>query len=168
MTVIGGFLLPAALLAPGKLAAQGGWILVAADTLIFLLGLHLLAGRFVYDAARRKRTLYALTDRRFLILSGLWWQFCRSRALNEIWVVFRREDRPGRTTIWLDSWPLLQLLRRRFSFGPAPSAADFQAFPVPRISGLYSIRFGWFGFELIEDGDDVAALIKDAHEKARS
>lgn len=168
LLTVGVLALDALLLHPEKIAPGGLPLVLVIMPVAFVFGFYVLIGRFLLDDRLQKKTLYAITDRRFLILSGLWWRFCRVRALNEISVVFRREDCHGRTTIWLDSWPLLQLLRRRFSFGPAPSAVDLQAFPVPRISGLYSIRFGWFGFELIEDGDDVAALIKDAHEKARS
>jgi hypothetical protein len=35
-----------------------------------IMGLYLVAGRFVHDAWRRRHVAYALTDRRLLILSG--------------------------------------------------------------------------------------------------
>ncbi|MBO6905885.1 MAG: hypothetical protein JJ865_13120 [Parvibaculum sp.] len=37
-----------------------------------------------------------------------------------------------------------------------------------RPAGLVSVRFGWFLFELIEDGEAVYALAEEARQKARS
>jgi hypothetical protein len=36
-----------------------------------LIGLYMLVGRFFYDAALRKKTLYAVTDRRLIVLKNL-------------------------------------------------------------------------------------------------
>lgn len=36
-----------------------------------LVGLYLIGGRFVYDAARRRQTFYAVTNRRVLIVNAL-------------------------------------------------------------------------------------------------
>jgi hypothetical protein len=82
-----------------------------------LMGLHLIAGRFVVDAWQRARTYYGVTTERVLIASGLFQRQVKSlslRGLPEITITERR-DRSGTITFgiipamygWLagSSWP---------------------------------------------------------------
>lgn len=45
------------------------------------MGLYLIVGRFVVDDVRRARTLYAVSDRRVVVLSGLW-----TREVKSVWL----------------------------------------------------------------------------------
>jgi len=49
-----------------------------------LVGLYMIAGRFFFDAKVRERTVYALTDRRAIIASGLWYRSVRSIELRRL------------------------------------------------------------------------------------
>lgn len=101
---------------------------------------YLFAGRFLFDSAFRRRTLYAVTDRRVLILSGLFWSWVRGRSLK----------RPT----WIRAW-------RHFSgrmtivFGPAP------LIPLLILSSFAPRRFGPFVFEHIENGDEVLSFLAE-------
>lgn len=58
------------------------------------LGLYLIAGRFLVDARRRAATAYALTDRRVIIVSGLFSRSVKSlslRTLSDVTVTVRRD-----------------------------------------------------------------------------
>lgn len=62
-----------------------------------LLGLYLIAGRFFIDARIRARTFYGLTDRRAIIISGLFSRTVNSlplRTLSDI-SLQERSDRSG-------------------------------------------------------------------------
>jgi hypothetical protein len=115
-----------------------------------LIGLYLIVGRFFVDARMRDSSNYAVTDRRVLILSGLFRRENESlilRNVPEISVVQAR-DNSGSGTI---------------SFGSLPSFAAF--------SGGFA---GWPGgrcglppqFEMIVDVAAVAALARDAQRRA--
>jgi hypothetical protein len=64
-----------------------------------LVGLYLIAGRFFYDAQLRKRTLYAVTDERVLIVSGLFSRQVQSLGLRTLADVSLSEDGDGEGTI---------------------------------------------------------------------
>lgn len=49
-----------------------------------LVGLYIIFGRFLTDAAVRKRTYYGLTNRRILIVSGLFSRTVRSLELRTL------------------------------------------------------------------------------------
>ncbi|MCH9652193.1 MAG: PH domain-containing protein [Deltaproteobacteria bacterium] len=75
-----------------------------------LIGLYIIAGRFFVDAKMRANTYYALTDRRAIIVSGLFTQSTNSiplRTLHDISLKERR-DRTG-TVILGRSNPLNDL-----------------------------------------------------------
>jgi hypothetical protein len=59
---------------------QPGWFALWGIPFV-LMGLHLIVGRFVLDAVRRARTLYAVSDRRVVVLSGLW-----TREVKSVWL----------------------------------------------------------------------------------
>ena len=107
-----------------------------------LMGLYLIVGRFIYDAWRRSRTLYGLTDQRAIILGGGPTRRLRSLALRALPELSLTEERNGRGTI---------------SFGS--SGLPF---------GWFS-RTGWPGtgepipsFEGIENAGSVHELIRNA------
>lgn len=65
------------------------------------IGLYIVAGRFFHDAWRRRKTLYALTDRRALIVSGLLSQTVSSIFLSNLTDVTLSERANGEGTIHL-------------------------------------------------------------------
>lgn len=134
---------------------------------------YLSVGRFFYDARKRGRTLYAVTDRRLIILSGLLWRFCRSRTYDRVRWIAKERSLSGRTSIWFGPRPLLYAFQGDYPVDQAPELSLFRAAYVYQIqhmrpAGLVSVRFGWFLFELIEDGEVVYALAEEARRKARS
>jgi hypothetical protein len=110
--------------------------------LFIVIGLYMLIGRFLVDAAQRRRTFYALTNERILIVSGIWSRGVRSLALRTLDQVDLSTRPSGTGTIM---------------FGPA--AAGTRGFVMP----------GWPGagrylppmFESIPDAAAVAKLIRD-------
>jgi hypothetical protein len=123
----------------GVLQTDVGLFMSLWGLMFVLIGLYLLFGRFIVDAYRRRRTLYALTGRRALILSGVWRRSLRSIDLATLSEVRFTEGRHGRGTI---------------SFGreiPAPWAgsAELPAYGQPAPS-----------FEAIDDAAEVFRLIR--------
>ena len=51
---------------------------------LLLVGLFFVFGRFLYDARRRERTFYRLTDRRAIIISGLSQRTTQSLSLRTL------------------------------------------------------------------------------------
>jgi len=78
--------------------SSGGPIFFALWGIPFvLLGIHMIVGRFFVDARARAKTLYALTDRRAILVSGIFTQTINSiplRTLTDI-SVQERADRSG-------------------------------------------------------------------------
>ncbi len=64
-----------------------------------LIGLYVIAGRFVADAKQRARTAYGVTDRRILIISGLVSKHVQSVALNSLTDITLTEKSDGTGTI---------------------------------------------------------------------
>lgn len=64
-----------------------------------LIGLHMLAGRFLVDRAARQRTHYYLTNQRALIESGLFRPNRRSVSLAAVPEIRVRAGRKGRGTV---------------------------------------------------------------------
>ncbi len=64
-----------------------------------LVGIYLIVGRFFYDAAARARTAYALTNRRAIIISGIFSRQIRSIDLRSIPELGFRESSDGSGTI---------------------------------------------------------------------
>jgi hypothetical protein len=59
-----------------------------------LIGLHMIVGRFFVDALQRKRTYYALTNERIVIISGLFSRNVKTlnlKTLQEINLTLRRK-----------------------------------------------------------------------------
>ena len=107
-----------------------------------LVGLYLIAGRFFYDARRRSRTFYGLTDERAIIVSGGTSRKITSLNLGTLSDVSLTEKPDGTGTI---------------TFGPANPMA------------WWTNGMNWPGmpqgpacFELIPDAKDVYDLLRQA------
>jgi len=64
-----------------------------------ILGLYLVVGRFGVDARQRARTFYALTDRRVVIISGIFSRSTRSLAVRTLSDVALTKRKGGSGTI---------------------------------------------------------------------
>ena len=108
-----------------------------------LIGIYLLFGRFIIDAMIRARTVYAITDRRVVIVTGLFGRKVRSIYLRGLTEMEITEGWRGRGTI---------------AFGPSSIQATMMR--------------GWPGagkalppaFEAIEDARQVLEIIRKAQE----
>jgi hypothetical protein len=128
-------------------APKGDAFAVLPALLFVVIGLYLLVGRFFVDAAQRRRTYYALTNERILIVSGLWTRDVRSLSLRTLGEVDVSARASGQGTI---------------AFGRNP----YGSFAMP----------GWPGtkrylppmFEMIPDVAAVAKLIRDAQRAANA
>ena len=110
-----------------------------------LVGLYLLVGRFFVDAAQRRRTYYALTNERIVIVSGLSSRSVRSLALRSLEQVDVSERASGQGTI---------------TFGRSASGS----FALAGWPGMKSYQAP--AFEMIADAAAVAKLIRDAQRAA--
>ena len=63
------------------------------------IGLYMVAGRFFADALQRRKTYYALTTERVLIVSGVFSRTIKSLSLNTLSDVTLTEGRSGKGTI---------------------------------------------------------------------
>ena len=114
-----------------------------------LIGQYLIWGRFLHDAWLKRRTFYAVTNRRVLVLQDGWKQKTITTYLGAIPTIEREGVTTG--TLWLGAkYPVIagrgQKTRdmSRFSLGNVPVFAD------------------------IDDLDSVYRLITDLREKARN
>jgi hypothetical protein len=94
------------------LTSQGSSFMIAWGVPFLVMGVYVIAGRFWVKAAMRKRTLYAVTDRRVIELTGL-----RRRSLH---------------SLSLDHLPGLEMSERsggrgRISFGASGGIAGMYA-----------------------------------------
>ncbi|MHC4062023.1 MAG: PH domain-containing protein [Planctomycetota bacterium] len=80
-----------------------------------VMGIYLIAGRFWVDAKRREKTCYGLTDRRVLIITGIWSQTVKSVDALRLPELTLNEKADGSGTIvfghnsrwnWSDGMPL--------------------------------------------------------------
>jgi hypothetical protein len=114
-------------------------------SLVFvMIGLYIVAGRFVVEARQRARTFYAITNDRIIIVSGLFSRTLRSIDLKSLGEMSLSERRNGSGSI---------------VFGSAsPLEAMFGAMPAwPGMQGRFSSRF-----DLIENVRPVYDIIRTA------
>ncbi len=112
-----------------------------------LVGLYMIFGRFIYKARRKRRTYYAVTDRRVLSL-------VRSRRGDKTQAAF------------IETIPSINKRIRRdgsgsVTFGTSPWWGDWYA-----NTGLEFMAWGWgsgsaVSFQDIENAQDVAGLVND-------
>jgi hypothetical protein len=111
-----------------------------------LVGLFFVFGCFLYDARRRERTFYGLTDRRAIIISGLSQRTTQSLSLRTLGDVSLSERYDMNGTITLGPQGLY------------PAWVRGMAWP-----GAYK---GPPSFELISNARSVFAQIREAQSKA--
>jgi hypothetical protein len=113
-----------------------------------LMGLYLMFGRFITDARMRARTIYGITDRRVLILSGLFSTTVRGFDLRSLSDVSLSEHRGGTGTI---------------TFSSAASWTPWAKFATPNWPGM-----GGYGrpcFDPIHQPRRVYETIREAQRK---
>jgi hypothetical protein len=112
-----------------------------------LVGLFFVFGRFLYDARRRERTFYGLTDRRAIIISGLSQRTTQSLSLRTLGDVSlsERSDMSGTITLG--------------PHGLYPAWVRGMAWPGMAYKGPPS-------FELISNARSVFVQIREAQRKA--
>ncbi len=54
------------------ISSDAPWLMAFLGLPFVVIGLYLIAGRFYYDAMLRKKTFYGITERRIIMLSGIW------------------------------------------------------------------------------------------------
>ena len=112
-----------------------------------LMGLHVVVGRFFVDARVRARTSYALTDRRVIIVSGLFTPTIRTLALRTLGEITLEEKSDGTGTI---------------TFGPThPAARHMRGLAWPGASQFQSPAF-----DMIRSVASVHRLVRDAQKSA--
>lgn len=114
-----------------------------------VIGQYLIWGRFVYDAWLKRRTYYAVTNRRVLTVQDGWNRNTRSTYLETIPEIVREGSAVG--TLWLG--PKLPLMAQRGS--------------QHRSLSRYSVGLGPASLADIDDVDSVYRLIMEAREKTR-
>ena len=72
------------LLIPTKEAGAIGIVFPLFGIPFVLVGLYTIFGRFIYDSKKRKKTYYALTDQRAIIVSGLFSRSVKSLNLGSL------------------------------------------------------------------------------------
>lgn len=113
-----------------------------------LMGLHLFAGRFFYKAYRKRRTVYALTDRRAMtIFRGRRGEVVEAAYLQAIANVSINTDSHGRGSV---------------EFGNASTSRT----RYDPNTGLWNAGTGGGGFYDIEDPRGVANLVERLREGA--
>jgi hypothetical protein len=113
-----------------------------------VIGLYLLLGRFCLDAARRKNTLYAVTNQRVIIISGIATQSTKSLSIDTLSDVSLTEHANGTGTIYFGAVPNWFYWQRSITWPGYASAM------VP-------------SFELIENPQSVFDTIREAQREAR-
>ena len=131
----------------GVLASGAPWFFALWGVPFVLIGLYFMIGRFFVDARARARTLYALTDHRAIIISGLLSKSTRSLPLRTLSDVSLIERRDGSGTIRL---------------GPSPPLGNWD-------TGLQWPGMGQHAspaFELIPNAKQVHEQVLTAHKAA--
>lgn len=120
------------------------WPIPAAFVLMMFLGLYMLMGRFFVDSRQRERTVYAVTNKRIIIRSGLFKQTTDALSLLALPGLTLKRHFGGRGTI---------------IFGPTDSEMFFGDFGGwPGFRG----RLNPPRFEAIDDAARVHEIIRAA------
>lgn len=108
-----------------------------------LMGIYLIAGRFLFDSYQRTRIYYGVTDRRVLILSGIWTREVKAISLQNLNETSLTERSDGSGDITFGSMNPMYTMWR----GTAWPGMDKKMVPA---------------FELIDDVRQVYNLIQQA------
>ncbi len=124
----------------GVIASGAPWFFVLWGIPFVVVGLYLIVGRFFWDARRRSRTFYALSDQRVIIISGGTSRKVTSLNLRTLSDISLTEKSDGTGTI---------------TFGPTHPLAGWgngTTWPgAPQ---------GPPSFEMISDAKDVSSLVR--------
>lgn len=112
-----------------------------------LIGLHLIIGRFLVDARARAGTVYGVTDRRSIVVSGMFSRSINSMPLRTLTNLSVRERADGTGTVSLGQPDLFQWW--------------YAGLSVPGLSQHVTPSF-----ELIPEAKKVHDLILEAQRKA--
>jgi hypothetical protein len=101
------------------------------------VGLYLIAGRFLHDALLRSSLLYAVTNRRVIVLRTRFGRGLRSAELGHLPVLELDEHAGGRGTVRFDVDPVQQAFGRSSGWGAWTPAAGkrliFERIERPRL-----------------------------------
>ena len=129
---------------PHKESGPSGIIFPLFGIPFVLIGLYMIFGRFIYDAKKRTKTCYGLTDQRVIILSGRKVKSLNLRTLTDIAL---SEKSDGRGTISFG---------RENSWSPWHDASGF-----PGTGASQTPKF-----EFIENAKDVYNKIRNAQKQS--
>jgi hypothetical protein len=102
-----------------------------------LIGLYMLIGRFFVDAMMRARTEYAITNRRAIIVSGLFSRNVRSIDLKTTSEISLSERRDNSGTITFGATPFGAMRRYSWSSNPTSGTPAFEM--IEDIRSVYRI-----------------------------
>ena len=131
------------------LTTNAPWFFALWGIPFILVGIYLVLGRFVVDAWRRQRTVYAVTDRRALILSGLRTPTLKSLDIEGLTDIELQGEGGERGTLVL-------------GLSPANPAANFLGRSWPGTAAYMAPAF-----ERIDDASGVLRIIREARKRAR-
>jgi len=116
------------------------WIFPLWGIPFILIGLYLLFGRFWTDAKQRENTSYGITDRRVIMIAGLWNQKVRSLDLKSLsdFTMTQRSDGSGNITM-ASLNPLLQLMGNPRLSGTSNQTAMPTLEMIPDVARVYTI-----------------------------
>ncbi|HEY7172287.1 MAG TPA: hypothetical protein VH417_15650 [Vicinamibacterales bacterium] len=101
------------------------------------VGLYLIAGRFVVDSRQRAATIYAVTNERVLILSGLFQSSLVSLNLKTVGELSLSEHADGSGSISFGQSPLFNLMR---GFSAWPGMSTLTGFDmVPDVRQVFDV-----------------------------
>jgi hypothetical protein len=103
-----------------------------------LVGLYLIVGRFFVEAKQRERTLYAVTDQRILIVSGVFARRVKSLSLKTLTDVSLTENSNGEGSINFGAATALSSVFGGFSGWPGMEAQMGPRFDlIPMAKSVY-------------------------------
>jgi hypothetical protein len=117
------------------------------------MGLYVVFGRFIVDAMSRARTMYGVTDRRILIVSGITHRRIQSLPLQGLSEIELQEQRDGRGTITFWRQGAFGGMGRGWSLWPGTSRYAPPAFE--KIDGARQV------YDLIRRGQQSAERPQD-------
>jgi hypothetical protein len=110
-----------------------------------IAGLYLIFGRFLFDAKKRSKTFYGVTNQRIIILSGLFSRNIKSLNLKNLTDVSMDEKSDGTGTI---------------TFGPSIPMSGFVSGSWPGTRSIASPCF-----EMVDNVSNVYKIISDVQRK---